>query len=96
MVEVKSIYTIIKSPLLTEKSTSLQPQNKYVFWVDKRSNKVEVKKAINVIYKVTVEKVNIVNVKGKKKRLRMGQEGYRPSWRKAVVTLRAGEKIKLT
>ncbi len=95
MGKIESVYKVIKSPLLTEKATQLGKYNQYVFWVDKRANKIEIKKAIESIYKVKVDKVNTINMKGKTKRIRWGQEGKTPSWKKAVVTLKEGYHIKL-
>ncbi len=92
----RSSYQIIKSPLITEKATNLGSFNQYVFWVDKRSNKIEIKKAIEEIYKVKVVKVQTMNVKGKTKRIRWGQEGKTSSWKKAIVTLKKGDTIKVT
>ena len=68
------------------------PENKYLFWVDKRANKIEIKKAIEEIYKKKVIKVNTIIVSGKKKRVRY-KEGYTSEWKKATVTLEKGEKI---
>ena len=96
MGEVKSIYTIIKAPVLTEKATILKDANQYVFWVARGSNKIEVKKAIEKLYKVKVKHVNVLTMKGKTKRIRWGQEGRTPSWKKAVVTLHKGHDIKIT
>ncbi len=96
MAGLSNVYISIKSPLITEKATKLSAQNKYVFWVGKRSNRIEVKRAIEAIYKVKVTKVNIINMKGKTKRLRWNQEGKTPAWKKAIVTLREGDTIKIT
>lgn len=96
MDKVKSVYTIVKSPLITEKATNLQKVNQYVFWVDRSVNKVEVKTAIEKLYKVKVKRVNVLNVKGKTKRIRWRQEGKTSSWKKAVVTLKEGYEIKIT
>ncbi|MCM8824353.1 MAG: 50S ribosomal protein L23 [Candidatus Omnitrophica bacterium] len=96
MVEVKSPYSIIKLPLINEKSEKMGVFNKYVFVVDRRANKIEIKKAIEDIYNVNVRDVNIINMKGKSKRIRWGQEGKTSSWKKAIVTLKKGEEIKLT
>ncbi|MDD3295922.1 MAG: 50S ribosomal protein L23 [Candidatus Omnitrophica bacterium] len=93
---VKSVYSIIKSPLVTEKLTKDAGYRKYGFWVDRDSNKVEIKKAIERIYKVKVDKISSIMVKGKMKRLRSNQAGKTTSWKKAVVTLREGFEIKLT
>ncbi|MCM8773874.1 MAG: 50S ribosomal protein L23 [Candidatus Omnitrophica bacterium] len=96
MVEVKSPYSLIKLPLITEKSAKMGVFNKYIFVVDRKANKIEIKKAIEAIYNVNVREVNIINMKGKSKRIRWGQEGKTSSWRKAIVTLKKGEEIKLT
>ncbi len=90
------MYTHIKSPLITEKAERLNAQNKYAFWVEKRSNKIEIKKAVESIYKVKVISVNTINIKGKLKRMRQGQEGRTPSRKKVLVTLKEGDKIKVT
>ena len=92
---MKSAYSIILSPLRTEKGTNMMPMGKYVFWVDNSANKVEIKNAVQEIYKVKVEKVNTVSVKGKKKRVRY-VEGKTSDWKKAIVTLAEGNKIELT
>jgi large subunit ribosomal protein L23 len=90
---MKSSYQIIKSPLLTEKGAYLQEQNKYLFLVDMSANKIEIKKAIEDIYEVHVTKINIIRVKGKLKRVRykLGRTAER---KKAIVTLKQGEKIE--
>ena len=90
---MKSSYTIIRYPLATEKGTYLGSQNKYLFCVDKRTNKIEIKKAIEEIYKVKVIDVNSLKMRGKKKRVRQ-QLGKTADWKKAVVTLKEGEKIE--
>jgi len=95
MDKVGRIYEVIKSPLITEKATKLAKFNQYVFWVDKRANKIEIKKAIEEIYNVKVEKVRTINMKGKTKRIRWGQEGKTSSWKKAIVTLKEGYQIKV-
>ncbi len=88
-------HTIIKSPVVTEKSTDLtEKYNKYSFAVDGRANKIEMKKAIEVLFKVKVIKVNTVKMRGKQKRVRFRQ-GKTPDWKKAIVTLRKGDKIEL-
>lgn len=89
-------YKIIKHPILTEKSTELSSQNKYVFCVDKKANKNQIKKAIEEIYKVKVEKVFVVNVKPKKRMYRFYIEGYKSGYKKAIVKLKEGEKIAIT
>lgn len=88
---MKSFYTIIRYPLVTEKGNFLGSQNKYLFCVDKKANKIEIKKAIEEIYKTKVAEVNTLKVSGKKKKVRQ-QWGRTPDWKKAVVTLKQGEK----
>ena len=80
---------IIIRPLITERSTELMAEGKYVFVVDKRANKIEIGKAINEIFDVKVEKVNTVNVTGKTKR-RGRTVGKRADYKKAIVKLAAG------
>ncbi len=86
---------IIKRPIITEKSMQLvEEQNKYTFSVDKRANKIQVKKAVEELFEVTVLKVNILNTKRKKKRV--GQyEGFKSETAKAIVTLAADNKIEI-
>jgi large subunit ribosomal protein L23 len=83
---------IIRRPLVTEKSTLLREMdNVLAFEVDPKANKIEVKKAVEELFKVKVEEVRLFNVRGKMKR--MGRfAGKRRDWRKAYVRLRAGEK----
>jgi large subunit ribosomal protein L23 len=90
---MKDLYNIIISPLLTEKGTLLKEKdNKILLKVAKDANKIEIKRAVEEIFKVKVEKVRTINYKGKKKRL--GRfEGKRPDWKKAIVTLKKGEKL---
>jgi large subunit ribosomal protein L23 len=91
---MKAAYTIVLGPLISEKGTELtQRENKILFRVDARSNKIEIRKAIEELYPVKVIEVNTVKVKGKPKRLRY-QLGETASWKKAIVTLREGDKIE--
>ncbi|NOX97855.1 MAG: 50S ribosomal protein L23 [Nitrospirae bacterium] len=88
-------HTVVKSPIITEKSTDLTGKyNKYSFVVDERANKIEVRKAIEDLFKVKVVKVNTVRMRGKQRRVRFHQ-GKTPDWKKAIVTLKAGDKIDL-
>ena len=84
---------ILKAPIITEQSTKLiESQNKYTFKVDRKANKVEIKKAIETIFNVNVLSVNTINVLPKFKR--MGKyEGYKSAYKKAVVKLAEGQKI---
>lgn len=90
---MKTVYEVIVSPLLTERGTFLKEKdNKVMFKVAKSANKIEIKKAVEEIFKVKVDCVTTVNYKGKKKRL--GKfEGKRSDWKKAFVTLKKGEKL---
>ena len=84
---------IIIRPLITEKSTTLMAEGKYVFEVAKAANKIEIAKAISQIFNVKVVSVNTVNVEGKVKR--MGRSiGKRSDYKKAIVNLAAGETIE--
>ena len=84
---------IIIRPLITEKSTTLMAEGKYVFEVAKAANKIEIAKAISQIFNVKVVSVNTVNVEGKVKR--MGRSiGKRSDYKKAIVKLAAGETIE--
>lgn len=84
---------IIIRPLITEKSTTLMAEGKYVFEVAKSANKIEIAKAISQIFKVKVASVNTINVEGKVKR--MGRSvGKRSDYKKAIVKLAAGEAIE--
>lgn len=87
---MKNVHDIIIKPIITEDSMDRLADNKYTFKVAKDANKIEIAKAIEEIFDVKVAKVNTVSVKGKQKR--MGRYvGYRPDWKKAIVTLE-GEK----
>ncbi|SKC88357.1 50S ribosomal protein L23 [Ohtaekwangia koreensis] len=88
--------SILKQPLVTEKVSALNEKGKYGFIVDSDANKVEIKKAVEKQYGVNVEKVNTMNVMGKKKTryTKTGiLSGRRPGYKKAVVTLAQGEVI---
>ena len=91
---MEDAYKIIKRPLITEKSTiQKEMDNQLAFEVDRRANKIEIKKAVERIFKVQVENVRTMNYQGKQKRL--GRTvGRRPHWKKAVVTLKPGQKIE--
>jgi len=88
-------HQIIKTLRVTEKGTAQgEKLNQYTLAVDRSANKIEIQQAVQKLFKVTVLRVNTLNVKGKLKRLR-GSLGRRPTWKKAIVTLKAGEKIAL-
>lgn len=85
---------IIKNPRITEKSSMLQADHQYVFHVDQRTCKPEIKKAIENIFNVRVVKVNTINVSGKN--VRLGKhEGRTSDFKKAIVTLKEGDKIDI-
>lgn len=86
-----SIYDIIRRPIITEKGMEHMEHNKYTFEVAKTANKTEIKKAIETIFGVKVEKVNTMNVRGKKKR-QGTSVGFTPSYKKAIVKLTADSK----
>lgn len=84
---------ILISPIITEKSgTQIQTQNTYSFKVSINANKIEIRKAIEHIFAVKVININTIRMMGKPKRLGK-YSGKRPDWKKAIVTLRAGDKI---
>jgi large subunit ribosomal protein L23 len=89
------IYRIIKRSLITEKSTAAKDENnKYVFEVDRRANKIEIGKAVEKLFKVKVLDVHVMNVTGKKKRV--GKIlGEKSAWKKAIVTLAPGGRIEI-
>jgi len=90
---MKNIYNIIKRPLLTEKGSMLkESENKILVEVSPDTNKIEIKQALEEIFKVKVDKVAIINVRGKWKRF--GKSiGKRSDKKKAIVTLKEGEKL---
>ena len=88
--------SVLVSPLVTEKVSALNEKGKYGFIVDPAANKIEIKNAVEKMYGVNVEKVNTINVLGKKKSrfTKAGTlTGRKPSYKKAIVTLAAGEVI---
>lgn len=85
---------VIIKPVVTEKSVDLMQENKYCFKVAKDANKIEIKHAVEEIFKVAVVDVNTVNVHGKMKRMGRTQ-GKTASWKKAIVTLREGDSIEV-
>lgn len=90
---MSSGYNVLLGPLLTEKGSLLkESDNVVLFRVSKTANKIEIKKAVEQLLKVKVDSVRTINYKGKKKRLGK-HEGRRPDWKKAMVTLKEGEKF---
>jgi large subunit ribosomal protein L23 len=88
-------YDIVVRPIITEKSTLLKDAgNQYIFEVQRDANKIEIKKAVEKLFKVKVVSVNVSNMEGKKKRL--GRfEGKKPDWKKAIVKLSPKDKITI-
>lgn len=87
-------YAVLLRPLVTEKSTVLTSQDKYVFEVDPRANKSQIREAVELAFNVRVADVNTMMMKGKPRRF--GRRIVnRPDWKKAVVTLVPGDKIEL-
>lgn len=89
---MKPNYDILVRPLITEKTMKLVEERKYTFEVKQGSNKVEVKKAVEELFKVEVTAVNMVNTLRKKRRVGK-YEGLRPAVQKAIVTLAEGQKL---
>lgn len=90
-----NIHEVIRTPLITEKGTKQEKLRKYYFRVDRRANKHEIRNAVEQLFNVKVEKVNVMLVGGKLKRVRY-RPGLTPDWKKAVVTLKEGQKIDWT
>ena len=91
---MKDARDIIIRPIITEHSYDLIEQNKYTFEVARDANKIEIAKAVEELFGVTVKKVNTMNVKPKKKRVRY-IAGYTRTWKKAMVTIAPGETIEI-
>ena len=95
--------SIILRPILSEKGTMLsETQNKFIFQVEKHSNKLEIKKAVEEKFKVKIKKVATLNIKGKNKNMTIRSNGHilrtsgnRSSWKKAIITLEKGFSIDM-
>jgi large subunit ribosomal protein L23 len=87
------LYEVLRRPLVTEKSTTLQALNKYAFEVADGANKMMIQQAVETAFKVKVTKVNVVLVRGKSKRVGRRMTHTNP-WKKAIVTLQQGDKIE--
>ena len=91
---MKDIFQVIKTIQLSEKATLLgEINNEYVFKVDRRSNKLEIKEAVEKLFGKKVVSVNTCNYAGKKKRERRADFGKTAAWKKAIVKLEEGESI---
>ena len=88
-------YEVLRRPVVTEKSTMLAAQGKYVFEVHKASNKHQIKEAVERAFSVTVTSVNTSNERGRRPRTRTGRRaGTPPTYKKAIVTVAAGDEIE--
>jgi large subunit ribosomal protein L23 len=90
-------YEVLLRPVITEKNTMLNAEGKYIFEVAREANKLDVKRAVEEIFKVQVKAVNIINVHGKRRYApgRRRIAGTTRSWKKAIVTLAPGHRIEL-
>ena len=89
-------FEIIKTVRVTEKGTrQVEELNQYTVVADRRANKIQIRRAVEELFKVTVLRVNTSSVRGKARRQRTHQAGKSPDWKKAVVTLKQGDKISL-
>jgi len=90
-------FDIVKTVRLTEKGTRQGDKfNQYTVVADRRATKIQIRKAVEELFKVKVTKCNTLNVRGKSRRKRTLQAGKAPDWKKAIVTLKEGDKIQLT
>ncbi|TDR19412.1 50S ribosomal protein L23 [Marinicella litoralis] len=90
---LNNLYTTILAPVISEKSNRVgELSNQYVFKVAKSANKAEIKTAVEKLFKVSVENVSVMNVKGKTKSFKM-RPGKRPDWKKAYVRIQADQMI---
>ena len=90
---MKEPHRIVRCPVVTEKGTALKEQNKYLFEVDRRANKVQIRQAVEALFNVKVAAVHTVAMRGRMKRL--GRfVGRTSDWKKAIVTLREGHSIE--
>jgi len=87
------IYQVLKRPLITEKMTGLQALGKYAFEVHPRANRIQIKEAVELHFKVKVRQVNVITKHGERRRMRHGWVES-TTWKKAIVSLRQGYKIQ--
>ncbi len=88
-------YSVIRKPVVSERTTAMAEENKYVFEVDPRVNKAQIRDAVQIVFHVKVLSVNTLKRKGKMRRVRTRIGGYQPTRKRAVITLAAGEKIEI-
>lgn len=91
---MRNPYEVLIKPVVSEKTTSLMEENKYTFKVDKNANKIEIKHAVETIFKVDVTDVKTMNVHGKMKRQGKSQ-GLTPDWKKAIVSVKSGQRLPI-
>ena len=89
-----NVYQVLKRPILTEKTDLQRDDNQYVFEVNRRANKHQIKEAVETIFDVRVLAVNTMNMKPRKRQLGRKEIVARPAWKRAVVTLAPGERIQ--
>lgn len=92
---MQDLYTVIKRPLITEKNTVLGEQNKYCFEVNREANKIDVRRAVELLFNVKVQDVNMINYRGQSKRInaKTARRGMSPDTKKAIVTVVPGNQI---
>ena len=92
-----NLYQVLKRPILTEKTDYQRDNNQYIFEVDRQANKIQIKQAVETIFKVNVVRVNTITVPGKKRRgWRRPVYGSTAKWKKAIVTLQEGQRIEFS
>jgi large subunit ribosomal protein L23 len=93
---MKDFHSVIKTLRVTEKGTAAtEKSNQYQVVVAKDANKIDIQQAVEKAFKVKVVRVNTMHVRGKGRRQMTRQAGFSPSWKKALVTLKAGDKIEI-
>jgi large subunit ribosomal protein L23 len=89
------MYEVIRRPVMSERNTDLMQEGRYTFEVASDANKIQIKEAVEAAFGVTVLAVNTMNVHAKKRRERTRIRGWRPGWKKAIVTLAPGQRIEI-
>ena len=93
---MNTLFEIIQRPVITERATQLKADNnKYVFRVSPDASKGDIRRAIEQLFKVTVTDVHTMRVSGKYRRMGAAPGAYRPSWKKAIITVKKGQEIKV-
>lgn len=93
--KLSSAFKVLVNPHVTEKATSLEEKNKYIFKVMPKANKTEIKKAVQDLYGVEVTGVSIINIHRKKRRIGRTREGWKKGYKKAIVSIKKGQKIEI-